>query len=162
MLLCAHATRLIARHADGEALDEQAGAALDAHLIGCRTCREALAEQRAVADLLRARPAERVSPSFAARLAERLDEQEGWFGLLDWRRWTIRLAPAAAAVAIGALVTAGEQESTPISLEDWALTNAGDASAASLLWNAEVSSDAVLQQMLGADDDAPGGSSDGR
>ena len=162
MLSCADATRLIARRADGARLDEPTDAALDVHLAGCAACREALSGQRAVADLLRARPAERVFPAFAARLAQRLDEDAGWFGLLDWRVWTIRLAPVAAALALAAYLTAGVQPATSVSLEEWAVSHAGSSSAASLLWDAEVSSDAVLQEMLGGEATAQGGSNDGR
>ena len=52
----------------------------------CASCRAALDTQRAVAAWLRTRPADRLSPQFAARLAARLDDASGWFGIADWRR----------------------------------------------------------------------------
>jgi anti-sigma factor RsiW len=161
MLSCADANRLIVRRADGDLLDPAHGDALDEHLAGCSSCRDALAGQRVVADLLRARPVDRVSPHFHGRLSRRLDEASGWLGLLDWRAWTFRLAPAAAALALAALLTADGPAAAPISLEEWAVSNTGSSSATSLLWNSEVSSESVLQEMLGVDDPA-GGASDGR
>ena len=162
MLSCTDATRLIARRADGEALDEPAAATLDEHLTGCASCRDALAAQRAVADLLRARPVERVSPQFHVRLAQRLDEQAGWFGIADWRTWTFRLAPAAIALMLVALLTSARTASAPISLEEWAVSNAGSSSAATLLWDEDVTSESVVQEMLAVDAPAAGGAPDAR
>lgn len=162
MLSCADANRLIVRRADGDALEAPAAAALDAHLAGCAACRDALASQRAVADLLRSRPADRVSPQFHARLSEKLDREAGWFGLADWRAWTFRLAPAAAALALAAFLTAERSAAAPLSLEEWAVSNTGSASTVSLLWDSQVSSDVVLQEMLGVDGTPTGGTRDGR
>lgn len=162
MLSCADATRLIVRLADGDRVDAATSTALDAHLSGCPGCRDALAGQRAVANLLRARPADRVAPQFHARLAQRLDDEAGWFGLVDWRAWTFRLAPAAAALALAALLTAGQPAAAPINLEEWAVSNADTSSAASLLWDDDVSSDSVVREMLGVDAAAAGGARDGR
>lgn len=162
MLSCADTTRVIVRLADGDRLETSTIAALDAHVSGCAGCRDALAGQRAVADLLRARPADRVSPQFHARLAQRLDDEAGWFGLVDWRAWTFRLAPAAAALALAAFLTAGQPAAAPINLEEWAVSNADTSSAASLLWDDDVSSDTVVREMLGVEATEAGGASDGR
>jgi len=162
MLSCTDATRLIARRADGDALDVSAAAMLDEHLATCTSCRDALSAQRAVADLLRARPAERVSPPFRALLAQRLDAEAGWFGIADWRTWTFRLAPAAIALMLVAFLTSAQTASAPISLEEWAVSNAGSSSQATLLWDESVTSDSVLQEMLAVDAPAAGGATDGR
>jgi anti-sigma factor RsiW len=161
MLSCVDANRLIARRADGDRLDAPASAALDEHLAACAGCRDALAAQRAVADLLRARPADRVSPQFHARLSHRLDGEAGFFGLADWRAWTFRLAPAAAALALAGFLTAEQPSAAPLSLEEWAVSNTGSASTVSLLWDSQVSSDVVIQEMLGVDA-AAGEARDGR
>jgi anti-sigma factor RsiW len=162
MLSCDDATRLIARRADGDVLDVSAAAALDSHLAGCSSCRDAVPAQRAVAELLRARPAERVSPRFHARLAKRLDDDGGWFGMADWRAWTIRLAPAAVALALAAFLTSGQMAASPISLEEWTVGSTDSSSPASVLWDSDLSSDSVLESMLGVEVPAAGGASNGR
>src|SRR5258708_21283008 len=49
-------------------------------------------------------PPPQVSADFVARVNARIDETAGWFGLADFRVWTLRLAPAAAALALIALL----------------------------------------------------------
>ena len=63
-------------------------------------------DQGLVAATLASAPPPEVSPAFLARVNARIDEddQAGWFGLLDFRAWTLRLAPVAAAIAIVALL----------------------------------------------------------
>lgn len=162
MLTCAEATRLIARRADGDGLAAGEEARLAAHLFGCAGCRAAIDDQRAVADVLRARPPERVSPRFHAQLSARLDEEAGVLGLADWRAWTIRLAPAAAALVLAALYTAGGSATPALTLDEWAAINAGGSSEAALLWNTDATPDAALQEMLGVDVAVEGAEGDGR
>lgn len=98
-------------------------------------------DQRLVADMLASRPPPEVSPGFLARVNARIDaaRDEGWFALADFRIWTLRLAPAAAALAlIGVLwpgtsstssrvaeptptiaAPAAPQRFTPSSASDW-------------------------------------------
>lgn len=66
-------------------------------------------DQRLVSSVLASRPAPDVSPGFLARVNARIDaaRDEGWFGLTDFRVWTLRLAPAAAALALIALLWPG-------------------------------------------------------
>ena len=45
-------------------------------------------------------PPPEVPADFLARVNARIDETAGWFGLADFRLWTLRLAPAAAALAL--------------------------------------------------------------
>ena len=63
-------------------------------------------DQDLVAATLASAPPPEVSPAFLARVNARIDaeDQAGWFGLLDFRAWTLRLAPVAAAIAIVALL----------------------------------------------------------
>ena len=147
MLTCSMAASLIARRADGAELDSTNGAWLDDHLANCSSCRAQLADQQLVRNALRGRPADELSAAFAARLSRRLDDASGFFGLADWRAWTYRLAPVAAALGIGAVLFAG-QRASPISLEEWTVSNADTASRATLLWNSETTPDAVVETML--------------
>jgi predicted anti-sigma-YlaC factor YlaD len=66
---CARVERLLARDADGAALDRDERARLDAHLASCADCRSAAVEQRSVLTLLRARMPAAASPRLAARVA---------------------------------------------------------------------------------------------
>ena len=108
-----------------------------------------------VAAALASRPPESVPADFLARVNARIDGEEraGWLGVADFRVWTLRLAPATAAVAVIALawpaapappvtpevVTVQAESFAPASAEDWQ----GDVSADALL-------DAALQPAKGA------------
>ncbi len=161
MLSCSDAAPLLAKRADGAELDAPAAEGLEQHLATCAGCRAALADQRAVRDILQSRPAQAVSPAFASRLSERLDDASGFFGIVDWRVWTYRLAPLAAVLAIIAVLFSSQSAAAPLSLEDWAVSNAGETSRATLLWNSDVSADTVIETML-VGDQASGGTGDGR
>ena len=143
---CADAVTFIARFADAaDSLDQRTRADLTAHLEQCASCRSALETQRVVAAWLRTRPADHVSPDFAARLAARLDDVSGWFGLADWRGWTLRLAPLAAVLAL-AIVLSETSSSASVTLEEWAV---GDASStASLVYQGGVTSESLIETML--------------
>ncbi len=157
MLSCADCERLIARRAGDATLDPSTAAALERHLEGCASCREILASQHAVAEILRSRPADRVSSGFSARLARKLDERTDVFDAIDWRAWTIRLSPVAAALALSAFLTAAEAETTAATLDSWTSPEGGTVS--SLLQNSDVTSESVLEQMLTDDTTTSGGSS---
>ena len=156
MLSCADSERLIVRRADGASLDPSSAAALDRQLEGCAACRDALAAQTAVAAALRSRPADGVSPGFSARLASRLDERTDFFDFIDWRAWTIRLTPVAAALALVAYLTIAETDRTT-TIDDWAAPTGGTVS--SLLQDEGVTSDSLLEQMLSGEAVVGGGSS---
>jgi hypothetical protein len=157
MLSCADCERLIARRADGATLDPSTAAALERHFEGCVSCRGILVSQHTVADILRSRPADRVSRGFSARLASRLDERTDVFDAIDWRAWTIRLSPVAAALALAAFLTAAEAETTAATLDSWTSPEGGTVS--SLLQDSGVTSESVLEQMLTGDATTSGGSS---
>ena len=57
-----------------------------------------------VAAVLRSLPAPEVSAGFVARVNARIDETAGWLGLADFRKWTLGLVPAAAALVLAAVL----------------------------------------------------------
>jgi hypothetical protein len=146
-MTCADAVNSIARFADApDTLEATTRAGITAHLEQCAPCRGALETQRVVAAWLRTRPVDHVSSDFTARLAARLDEVSGWFGIADWRVWTLRLAPLAAALALAIMLGAESPTTTTVTLEEWTV---GDtASTASLLVQDNVTSEALIETML--------------
>ena len=160
-MLCDDVARFIARRADdSEPLPELIGAEtrarVDAHLESCVSCRAAFETQRAVSAWLRMRPADRLSPRFASRLAARLDDASGWFGIADWQAWTLRLAPVAAALALATYLGLGASTQTTVTLEEWTLGAPG-SSTESLLWDSGVSAESVMETMLTGEPPAGGG-----
>jgi len=103
--VCPDMLALIVRAADGS-LDEQGSHLLAAHTSTCATCREALASQVLVHDLLAAPRSVATSAGFTARVMAALG-RESWMEVFDFRRWTWRLAPVAAAVAVAAYAVLG-------------------------------------------------------
>lgn len=96
----------LVRAADGP-LPSGEQARLDAHVAACAACAEALADQRAMRAALAATTAEPVTTHVGARVMATLREEARaatptapWLDVLDWRRWTWRLAPLAAALAL--------------------------------------------------------------
>jgi hypothetical protein len=71
------------------------------------------------------------------------------------------LAPVAAVLLLAASLLAGGAPA-PLSLEEWAVSNAGSSSAASLLWDSEVTTDVVLETMVTGAGEASGGPGDVR
>ena len=164
---CGDRQRPLARLADpveSQGLSESERAALGAHLDGCDACREALADQRLVAGVLRTRSPLQPSAAFASRLAARLDEASGWLGMLDWRTWTFRLAPVALAIFLVAVFSSpastietsaarspssgGSSESTSATIEAWTRGVSESTSVASAVWQDRTSSDALLETMI--------------
>ena len=74
-------------------------------------------DQDLVAAALSSAPPVEVSPSFLARVnaridAEAIEEEAGWLAIADFRAWTLRLVPAAAAMALIAALWSGGGDST--------------------------------------------------
>ena len=160
MLSCDEAANAIARLTDGDArLDAGVRARLEAHLLACAACRDALETQRAISGWLQSRPADRVSDAFSARLAARLDDASGWFGLADWRVWTLRLTPVAALLAAFVLLGPAPADTT-VTLDEWAL-DADTSSPESWLLRPDVSTDAIVESIVIGSDPAGGGADDG-
>jgi hypothetical protein len=160
---CHELTATLARLADDEqSLAADVRAQIRQHLDTCGACREALEAQRGVAAWLRTRPADVPSPQFAARLSTRLDQVSGWFGIADWRAWTLRLAPVAAALALATYLGVGAAAQSTITLDDWTMP-ATDGTAAAVLLQSDVTADSVVETMLTGDMPAgSGGSGDAR
>jgi anti-sigma factor RsiW len=101
-MTCSDAVRLIGHAAEGHA----APTALDAllqHLDRCEACRAEAENQVLVKRLLASRPEEPLPGGLAAAISRRLDlEGSRATPTVDWRRLTIRLLPAAAALGLAA------------------------------------------------------------
>ena len=143
---CNDRTAMIAVAADG-ALDPVRKAQLDAHLGACPRCRAALADQRVVRSVLASTPPAVASADFLARVNARIDDAAGWFGLTDFRAWTFRLIPAAAALTLMAFV--GSPSTRPARPGSSAIAaNFSPASAGD--WQRDVTADALLDAALRA------------
>jgi anti-sigma factor RsiW len=139
---------LLARAADGVLQpDEQAD--LDRHLSGCASCRGAVADQRAVRQVLQARPAATASAAFAATVMSAVAREGLWLRRLDFRRWTWRLVPATAALLLAAWTVLPEPAGTspPLISEDLPVSAA--------LWQESLNDTAVLSLMVWAGPDDP-------
>jgi hypothetical protein len=110
-------------------------------------------DQDLVAATLASAPPPEVSPAFLARVNARIDaeNQAGWFGLLDFRAWTLRLAPIAAAIAIVALLwpdaaLTPTPDPAPVAI----VTTAADTFTPSSEddWQQDVSANALLEAAL--------------
>jgi anti-sigma factor RsiW len=150
---CRENEGLLARAADG-ALEAAEEAALQAHLETCANCRAALAEQRAVRDALAARPILYAQPDFAARVAAAIEADRSWLDRLDFRVWTWRLVPVAAALSLAAWFTVqatAAQRATPTAATTTASTTwaaSSDLPVAAALWDSSISDADVLSLML--------------
>jgi len=94
----------LVRAADGELPDSER-AALDAHIATCAACAEALADQQMMRQALTTLAAEPAASAVGARVmaslrAEAESAGASWVDALDFRRWTWRLVPVVAALAI--------------------------------------------------------------
>src|SRR5689334_13957588 len=104
---CEDAGPMIAAAID-DALEPSRRALLEAHVRICPRCRAAFADQRVVRTILSSEPLVQAPPDFLARVNAGIDETAGWFGLTDFRRWTLRIAPAAAALALVGVLGLGQ------------------------------------------------------
>ena len=150
---CDDAERAVIARAAGR-LDPAGARRLEAHLDGCPACRGAAADQDDVAAVLSARPDAAPPLGFATRVMARLDAPPTWLDVIDWRRWTVRLAPAAAALLVVAAVGLRPAEAVePIEFSDlvtgWVgADDAAESPALSLLWQEEVNDDILLEAVL--------------
>ncbi|MSO50562.1 MAG: zf-HC2 domain-containing protein [Acidobacteria bacterium] len=147
---CAAFTASLVRAAE-DVLPAEGQARLDAHLLDCPSCREALVDQRAVRSRLVAEPVAGASLGFDRRVmaairAETEGRARSWLDSLDFRRWTWRLVPVAAALALTvAVVTQTE-----------AVVSGADTDAlpvSSALFSEDVSESSLLSLMLSANVD---------
>jgi predicted anti-sigma-YlaC factor YlaD len=147
---------LIARAADNSiaAADR---VTLDAHLAVCEACRGELDAQREARALLVARPIVPVRDLSAAirrQLEREASPAESWIDLFNWRAWSLRLAPVAAALVILAVFVAGNVTATESSEVTTAAADTdASASVASALYSTDVSEEALLNLLLRANAD---------
>ena len=157
-MTCEQVEPLLARAADGM-LDAEHRAAVDRHVAGCAACREALDAQRTARSLLAARPDTAVRPGFVTRVMANLPAQDpagafddaaapvgDWLELLNWRAWTIRLAPVAATLLVaaafggGAATNGTDDTAEAIAFTDlaaaWAIED-GTTDAVTRIWQNE-------------------------
>ncbi len=161
-MTCPAAEGLIARSADDPAsLSTAERQRLEVHLAQCDSCRALLEDQRHVARLLRARPPLAVPPAFAARVSARLDAEQGWLGLGNWRWWTAALAPVAAGLVFVAWMGGAPGAPAPAVPDDtfdaWVISSGADARAAVFLQSS--TGDVLLEAVLTG---APAGDLDAR
>jgi hypothetical protein len=130
---------MIAAAAD-EALEADRKSQLEAHVRECEVCRQALADQRLVRTVLASTPPVSPSSQFLARVNARIDETAGWFGLTDFRAWTFRLVPAAAALGLFAWLGTATT-ATPVPSPTFSPASALD-------WQSDVPADALLDAAM--------------
>lgn len=153
---CTAVNALLMRAAEG-ALPSGDEARLNAHLEGCASCRATLAEQREVRELLRNHPVEGAAWGFETRVmaAIRAEAESGagsWLTNLDFRRWTFRLVPVAAALALASAVI-NDREATIDPGSDTTTVSADALPVSSALWYESVSESSLLSLMLTANAD---------
>ena len=107
-------------------------------------------DQALVARLLASTPPPNVSADFLTRVNARIDDTAGWFGLADFRIWTLRLAPAAAGLAVIAVLLPGARSAASSTAMPSATTPpaAVFSPASATDWQHEVSADALLDAAL--------------
>ena len=152
---CEQAGPLLARVADGTFAPDRD---LAEHLRACSACREALDEQRATRGALSSRLDATVPLGFAARVMADLETAPGWLGALNWRVWTLRLAPVAGALLVAAALGVGptgrSESAGPVDFSElvaaWVTddANAGRLETMTLLWQDEVSDEVLLDVLL--------------
>jgi len=99
-------------------------------------------DQDLVAAVLRSIPLPEVHGDFVARVNARIDATAGWFGLADFRAWTLRLAPAAAALALVGVFWSSKPASTIV------VDTRTFSPASSTDWQQDVPADALLDAAL--------------
>lgn len=107
--------------------------------------------QLIVETILRSVPAPDVRADFVSRVNARIDATAGWLGVADFRFWTLRLAPAAVALALlAALLSAPASVSTAESTAAASETSSTFSPASFSDWQRDVTGDALLEAALTA------------
>lgn len=156
---CAAIRALLVRAAEVPLLGAGDDARLSAHLEGCPSCRAELAEQRAMRELLQSYPLEGARLGFDARVmgairAEGEGREGNWLGSLDFRRWTWRLVPVAAALALASVMVSQTDTTAGLTGDETTLAATADAlPVSSALWSESVSESSLLSLMLTANAD---------
>jgi len=140
---------LIAQAAD-DSLSPDRRRELDAHLTACADCRTQLAAQREMRALLMARPILPVR-DLSAAIRATLEAEQPWIDRLNinWRIWSLRVAPVAAAIAVVAVLLIRAVDTTTPN-DTAAASTESSASVASALWTGDVSEDTLVTLLLHA------------
>jgi anti-sigma factor RsiW len=152
---CDELEPLILRRLDGR-LTVEAAQRFERHLERCDECREAFDTQKRVAAILSARPEIETSLGFTRRVMANLETELGCLDLLNWRAWTFRLAPVAAAlIMVAALEFESIEATEPLEFSDlvtdWVVAQDGEVSPlVSLLWQEDVATETLLEVVLTA------------
>ena len=144
------------------AADGEPSATASAHLTTCETCQALVDDQRAAHAMLTARP---ILPardlSAAIRATLEAERPSTLFGMVDrlninWRLWSFRVAPLAAALALVAMVLVRTADTTTAT-GTVATDTTSTSPVVSALWSGDVSEDALFNLFLTArPDDALG------
>ena len=105
-------------------------------------------DQKLVASVLASMPPPDVPADFVSRVNARIDETAGWFGLADFRLWTLRLAPMAAGLALIAVLWPGAATNPATTSGEGAAPSANFSPASASDWQQDVSADALLDAAL--------------
>ena len=157
---CTAVEPLLVRAAEGS-LPPAEQARMDAHLNHCASCREAFADQRAMRELLQSHPVQGARLGFDTRVmaairAEAEARPGSWLDNLDFRRWTLRLVPVAAALALASIVVSQSDTTSALAGDETtvvASNSADDLPVSSALWSESVSGSSLLSLMLTANAD---------
>jgi anti-sigma factor RsiW len=152
----------LVRAAEGslDVLPADERARLQAHLATCASCAEALADQTSMRNALTMMAAEPVNTFVGSRVMANL-RSEGlattWLESLDWKRWTWRLVPVAAALAIAVGSVAATSTNATGTTEETDPTDATSTTysmpASSTLVTGEVDGNDLLTLLLNSSAD---------
>jgi len=108
-------------------------------------------DQEAVAAVLKSLHAPEVSPGFVARVNARIDATAGWLGLADFRKWTLGLVPAAAALVLAAILWPAAPSTAPPTLSTPSTPSSSQFTPSSYDdWQRDVTANALLETSLSA------------
>lgn len=141
----------LVRAAEGslDVLPADQRAALQAHLATCASCADALADQTSMRQALTALAEEPVHTYVGTRVMANLRMAQPaptWLDALDFKRWTWRLVPVAAVLAIAVGSVAASPDTTEATDATTSTTNSMPAS--STLVTGEVGGNDLLSLLL--------------
>jgi len=128
--------------------------ALDAHLAACDSCRALFDAQREARAVLLGRPIVPIR-DLSAQIRATLDAERPWIDRLNinWRAWSLRVAPVAAALVVVAVMlvrTVDTNTGTSVTTNETSVAADATASVASALWSGDVSEDTLFNLFLRA------------
>jgi hypothetical protein len=143
-MTCDEAQRRIPRAADGAVMD----ADFSRHLDACDVCSGILEEHATVSYMLTTCAPRPAPPGFASRVRGRIEARASLLEWTDWKTWTLRLAPLAAGLAVGAALwmAPAPQWSLWRLMDEWTDVR-GRAPVTALFWH-DVPDDVLLQAVL--------------